>query len=199
MGPSVFQRALNFILKTFIKLKICLVYIDDIVIFSRTFKEHIGHLAEVLKCLKEAGLKVKISKCQFAQNSVKFLGHIISAEGVRPNPEKVKSIEDFPSPKNADEVKVVLGMFGYYRKYIKNYGGVAHPMVKLLKKGTEFEWKSEQEAFQTLKKRLLEPPILGYPCFTLPFIVDTDASSFGAGAVLCQKQDSNRPEHEKET
>ncbi len=88
--------------------------------------------------MKEAGLKAKISKCQFAQTSVTFLGHIISADGVKPNPEKVKSIVDFPSPKNADEIKVVLGMFGYYRKYIKNYGDVAHPMVKLLKKGVEF-------------------------------------------------------------
>ena len=124
-----------------------------------------------MKTLKEAGLKVKISKCQFAQTSVKFLGHIISADGVRPNPEKVKSIEDFPSPKNPEEVKVVLGMFGYYRKYIKNYGDVAHPMIKLLKQGVEFEWTDEQErSFQTLKRRLLEPPILGYPCFTLPFM-----------------------------
>jgi RNase H-like domain found in reverse transcriptase/Integrase zinc binding domain/Integrase core domain len=147
--------------------------------------------------LKEAGLKAKISKCQFAQTSVTFLGHIISADGVRPNPEKVKSIVDFPSPKNADEIKVVLGMFGYYRKYIKNYGDVAHPMVKLLKKGIEFKWTSEQEeSFQKLKQRLLEPPILGYPCFTLPFVVYTDASSFGAGAVLCQHQDPDRPENE---
>ena len=110
-SPSVFQRALTFILKTYIKLKICLVYIDDIVIFSRTFAEHIRHLAEVFKCLKEkAGLKVKIFVCQVAQPSVKFPGHTISADGVSLNPEKVKSIEDFPSPKNGDEVKVALGM-----------------------------------------------------------------------------------------
>ena len=88
----------------------CLIYLDDIIIYSKTLSEHLVHIEKVLKCLKAAGLKVKISKCQFAQTEVKYLGHIVSADGVRPNPEKVKSIEEFPSPKNVDELRTVVGM-----------------------------------------------------------------------------------------
>ena len=195
-SPSVFQRALNFILRKFINI-ICLIYLDDIVIFSRTIEEHIIHLSQILTCLKEAGLKVKLSKCQFAQTAVKYLGHIVSADGVRPNPGKVDSIVKFPSPKNVDELKTALGMLSYYRKYIRGYAEIAHPLTKLMKKDVAYEWTSDQEnAFQLLKAKLVEPPILGYPCFTLPFIVYTDASSWGAGAVLSQKQDPDHPERE---
>ena len=165
-SPSVFQRALNFILRKFINI-ICLIYLDDIVIFSRTIEEHIIHLSQILTCLKEAGLKVKLSKCQFAQTAVKYLGHIVSADGVRPNPGKVDSIVKFPSPKNVDELKTALGMLSYYRKYIRGYAEIAHPLTKLMKKDVAYEWTSDQEnAFQLLKAKLVEPPILGYPCFT---------------------------------
>ena len=132
-SPSVFQRALNFILRKFINI-ICLIYLDDIVIFSRTIEEHIIHLSQILTCLKIAGLKVKLSKCQFAQTAVKYLGHIVSADGVRPNPGKVDSIVKFPSPKNVDELKTALGMLSYYRKYIRGYAEIAHPLTKLMKK-----------------------------------------------------------------
>ena len=195
-SPSVFQRALNFILRMYISI-FCLIYLDDIIIYSKTLSEHLVHIEKVLKCLKAAGLKVKISKCQFAQTEVKYLGHIVSADGVRPNPEKVKSIEEFPSPKNVDELRTVVGMLSYYRKFIRNFAEIAHPMTKLQKKDIKFEWTSEQEnAFKILKDKLTEPPILGYPSFQLPFIVYTDASGWGVGAVLSQKQDMEHPDRE---
>jgi Reverse transcriptase (RNA-dependent DNA polymerase) len=143
----------------------CLIYLDDIIIYRKTLSEHLVHIEKVLKCLKAAGLKVKISKCQFAQTEVKYLGHIVSADGVRPNPF---SIEEFPSPKNVDELRVVVGMLSYYRIFIRNFAEIAHPMTKLQRKDVKFEWTSEQEnAFKTLNDSLIEPPILGYPSFQL--------------------------------
>lgn len=134
-------------------------------------------------------MKLKLSKCCFFQLSVPYLGHIISEEGSGTDPKKIEVVRNYPRPENKQQVKSLLGLFGYYRKYIGNFGMIAHPLTELTKKDTNFCWGPEQEAaFQTLKLKLTSSPILAHPDFTEEFVVQTDASGYGVGAVLGQTQ-----------
>ena len=191
-APATFQRFMNHIFRKHLNLFV-LVYLDDIIIFSRSIEDHVNHLNEVFKILKEAGLRLKLSKCHFAKNQINYLGHVISDQGVAPDPNKTSSIANFPQPRNVKELQSFLGLANYYRKYIKAFAEKAHPLTTLTRKNYQWNWGDEQaRAFNCIKDSLLTKPILGYPDFSKEFIVHTDASNFGVGAVLSQLQ---RPLH----
>jgi len=166
----------------------CLVYLDDIIIFSRTFDEHITRLDEVFRRIRQANLKLKPSKCSLCQRQVEFLGHIVSGNGISMQPEKIEAIRTWPSCRNATEVRAFLGTAGYYRRFIKDFSVIASPLYELLKKDVPYEWTDErQQAFETLKDRLMTEPILALPSDTGQYVLDTDASDRGLGAVLSER------------
>ena len=180
-----FQRTMEIVLDG---VSNCKVYVDEILIYSRTFDEHITHLVKVLQRLREANLKIKPRKCEFGKQEVRFLGFTINKDGIKPNEDKVEAIKNYPRPRNAKQVKRFLGMASYYRKFIKDYGSIAEPINRLLKKETRFNWSDEcKESFKKLIFCLTNPPVLIYPDFTKEFILETDASTIGLGAVLAQK------------
>ena len=188
-APATFQRLMNHVLRDLIGIRV-LVYLDDIIIFSNSLEEHLTHLREVLLRLRNAGLKLKSDKCDFMREKVNYLGHIISGKGIQPDPKTVEKVVNFRIPSNVDEVRSFLGLAGYYRRFVKNFGASAKPLTTLLSKGIEtFKWEqAQQEAFDTLKKALVTPPILAYPDFEQEVTLFTDASDYGIGAVLSQVQ-----------
>ncbi|CAC5361630.1 Retrovirus-related Pol polyprotein from transposon 17.6 [Mytilus coruscus] len=167
--------------------KVCLCYLDDILIASETFDQHIDDLNTVFGRLKEAGLKLGPMKCSFAQQSCVFLGHLISSKGIQPPPERLQAIKDYPSPKSVKELRRVVGLLNWFRKYIPNFSSEIEPMTKLLRKNMKFRCSAEQEnAFQKLKKLLLNSPVLAFPNYNIPFHLAVDTSSKGIGYVLYQ-------------
>ena len=185
-APATFQRLMDAILAG-LKWTCCLVYLDDIIIYSESFEDHIKHLSMVFQRLEEAGLKLKASKCHFAKNHINYLGHVVTDEGISPDPKKVEAVKDFPQPKFLKEVRSFLGLTSYYRRFIKDYAKIAFPINQLLKKDVKFEWTLKcQKAFEQLKDLLITAPILSSPDFTEVFKLQTDASDEGIGAVLAQ-------------
>lgn len=184
-APSTFQRAMDMILKD---LPFVRVYLDDIIIFSLNLRDHLRHIKIVLNRIMKYNLKLKISKCSFAQDEVDLLGHIVSAEGVRVDPKKIEKIQAIETPSSATELRSFLGLAGYYRRFIKGFADISATLHAGTSVKRKFEWSKEMEdAFQNLKKALVSPPVLAYPDFDKPFIVETDASKVGVGAVLAQK------------
>lgn len=170
----------------------CLIYIDDIIVFSASFPEHLERLTNVFLKLQDAGLKLKTEKCNFAQKAVKYLGHVVSAEGIYPDPAKTEVVVRYPVPTSAKEVKQFMGLCNYYRRFVKDHSKIAAPLFKLLSKENAkfFSWNSaSQKAFEELKSRLISPPILAYPDFKQPFLLYTDASDTAIEAVLSQVQE----------
>lgn len=190
-APATFQRAMNNILAEYIGTK-CFVYLDDIIIIGFNLKNHLENLECVLKRLTEFNLKVQLDKCEFLRRETEFLGHIISKDGVKPNPDKVEKVLKWPLPKNPKEIKQFLGLVGYYRRFIKDFSRITKPMTKFLKKDCEVDLNDKQyiSAFETLKQILTTDQILAYPQFDQPFILTTDASGYALGAVLSQIQDT---------
>ncbi|CAB3997885.1 Retrovirus-related Pol poly from transposon, partial [Paramuricea clavata] len=166
------------------------VYLDDIIIYSRSFDDHLDHLNDVFSRLRSANVKLKPSKCSFARSTVEYLGHVVSRDGIRPDPSKIAAVENFPVPRCVRDVRSFLGLANYYRRFIKNFASIASPLNKLTHKNVRFYWdESCAKAFHTLKSCLTSAPILAYPDFSLPFELNTDASSTGIGFALCQTQD----------
>ena len=187
-APSTFQRLMNRILKPVLYESV-LVYLDDIIIFSKTVDEHISHIASVFKLLAENGLKLKAKKCDFFKTKIDYLGHVVSSEGVAPDEKKVTSILNYPEPRNQKELSSFLGLAGYYRKFVRAFADIAHPLTSLTRKDAEWKWGDDQkDAFDCIKRCLTSKPILKYPDFARDFIVHTDASGYGIGAVLAQMQ-----------
>lgn len=185
-APSTFQRLMDNVLSG-LQGNELFVYMDDIVIYARSLREHEIKFERLMKRLKEANLKLQPDKCEFLRREVAYLGHIICSEGVRPDPDKIKSVTEFPNPKNPKNIKQFLGLVGYYRRFIPNFSKIAKPLTDLLKKDKAFTWLSKhQEAFNALKLSLCEEPILQYPDFNRPFILTTDASGYAIGGVLSQ-------------
>ena len=183
---SVWQRLMDNVLRG-LNYKIALVYMDDIIVYSRSFQGHMANLRQVFDCLKSANLKLKPSKCSFMKNEVKYLGHIVSKEGLKPDPDKIKVIQNYPTPHNVKSLRQALGLFGYYRRFCEGYSKVASPLYALMKKQVPFEWTEEcQQAFDALKSKLISPPILAYPDFNQKFVLYTDASAESVGMVLSQ-------------
>ena len=188
-APGTFERLMERVLQG-LRWQILLIYLDDVIIFSRTVKEHIERLDLVLRKLKGAGLKLKPKKCHLFQKQVVYLGHLVSEQGVSTDPSKIEVMEKWPTPKDVSDVRSALGLFCYYKRFIQGYSTLARPLIKLTEKNVPFVWGEEQEeAWITLKKKMLEAPILAYPDPEENFILDTDASGYGVGAVLSQIQD----------
>ena len=188
-APATFERLMERVLRQ-LQWQICLCYIDDVLVYSRTPSEHLLHLTAVFQRLKQANLKLKPSKCHFFKRRVVFLGHIVTADGVSTDPEKVKKVQDWPPPQDIHEVRCALGLFSYYRRFIPNFSTVAKPLVVLTEKNQPFKWgATQQAAFDRLKELFGEAPILAHPRSDGDFILDTDASNEGIGAVLSQIQD----------
>ncbi len=185
-APATFQRAMQFVL-TGLQGKSCLVYIDDILIYSPSFEQHCKDLTEVFECLKTHNLKLKPKKCFFGRKELAYLGHIISKNGVKPDPAKVEAVENLSTPTSLKELQSFLGLVSYYRKFIMDFATVAEPLYQLHRKGTHYYWSEEtEEAFQHLKSLLVEAPVLVFPDFSKSFIITSDASGVGLGAVLSQ-------------
>lgn len=187
-APSTFQRLMNSVLREYVN-KICIVYLDDILIFSTSLDEHLDNLKKIFKRLREAELKIQIDKCSFLQNQTEFLGHVLTPKGVKPNPRKVEIIQNLKLPNTQKKIKSFLGMTGFYRKFIKDYAKIAYPMTKYLKKNSNVNPNDPNfiTAFEQLKDVLVSPPILRYPNFNKKFKLITDASNFALGAVLTQE------------
>lgn len=164
------------------------VYLDDIIIATDTFDDHVKIIREVAKRLRNAGLTVSSEKSRFVMKKLKYLGYIIGGDGIEPDPEKIKAIVDYPIPKNVKDIRRLLGMAGWYRRFLRDFATVTTPISDMLKKSkTKFTWSREaDEALQSLKKSLTSTPILANPDYSKPFIIQTDASNFGIGAVLVQ-------------
>ena len=153
-------------------------------VYSRTFEEHLQHLRLVFDRFREAGLKLKQKKCSFGQKNVKFLDHVISPEGVQPDSTKIEAIKEYPVPRKVKDVRAFLGLANYYRKFVKDFAKIAGPLHELTKKGLKFQWTNEyQAAFDLLKTALTQAPILAYPDFTLPFDLYDDALGMVLGQI----------------
>ena len=187
-APATFERLMEMVLKG-LNFERCLCYLDDVIIFGKTFESALENLKMVLDRFRTANLKLKPSKCALFQTKCSFLGHVVQKEGISCDPSKVETVVNWPKPTNVSEVRSILGLAGYYRKFIKNFSTIAYPLVNLTKKDAKFVWTDEcQIAFETLKSMLVSSPILAYPMENEQFILDTDASLCGIGAVLSQIQ-----------
>ena len=186
-APATFQRLMEMVLRG-LPWKTCLVYLDDVLIFSRTFDEHLKHLEEVFTRFQGSGLKLNPAKCSLARDHVRFLGHVVSKHGIQPDPKNVESVRDWPTPHTPTEVRAFLGLCSYYRKFIRDFAHHAAPLHALTEKNAPFQWTSQcQDAFNFLQHALSNPPVVSFPDFALPFYLHTDASCSAIGAVLAQK------------
>ena len=168
----------------------CLFYLDDIIVFSSTWEEHLARLREVFERLRHAKLKLGAPKCTFAAKEVSYLGHRVTEEGLLPDPSLLAAIRDIPPPKTATEVRSFLGLAGYYRRYVKGFAAIAAPLHALTRKDALFHWSEDcQAAFDQLKNRLTTSPITAFPDFSQAFRLYTDASTAGLGAILAQVRD----------
>ncbi|GJW60411.1 putative reverse transcriptase domain-containing protein [Tanacetum coccineum] len=187
-APAVFMDLMNRVCKPYLD-KFVIVFIDDILIYSKSKQEHEEHLKIILELLKKEELYAKFSKCEFWIPKVQFLGHVIDSEGIHVDPAKIESIKDWTSPKSPTEIRQFLGLAGYYRRFIEGFSKIAKPMTKLTQKKVKFEWGDKQEAaFQLLKQKLCSAPILALPEGSEDFIAYCDASKKGLGAVLMQRE-----------
>ena len=165
-----------------------MVYLDDIIVCGKTFEDMVKNLDEVLDRLQEAGLKLKARKCQLFAKRVDFLGHVISEDGISTDPKKTECVQNWPVPTIVKEVRSFLGFCSYYRRFIFRFSEIAKPLHKLTQKGVRFKWTKEcQNAFQTLKTKLVNAPVLAHPDFNYGFILDVDACDQSIGAVISQK------------
>ena len=188
-APATFQRLMNRVLCD-VNWVECLVYIDDTVVIGRTFEQHLSNLGTVLSRLRQAGLKLQPAKCKLCQKEVRFLGHVISENGIATDPEKTAVIATWPVPESKKNIQQFLGLANYYRRFIKDFGTTAKPLQRLLEKNIAFEWTQQcQGAFDHLRKCLMTTPILAFPDHSRHFMLDTDASDTGIGAILSQVQD----------
>ena len=178
---------------TGLQWKECLVYLDDVIVLGRSFQEHLCNLRSVFQRLREAGLRLKPSKCSFLQSQVQYLGHVISRSGIATDPKKTEKVASWPTSTSKSEVQKFLGFTGYYRRFVKDFASVARPLHRLTERNTSFLWTDDcQRAFDELRQRLCSAPVLAFPDFTRQFILDTDASDVGIGAVLSQKDEEGR-------
>ena len=164
-----------------------MVFIDDILVYSKDAQEHEQHLKTVLQTLMEKKLYAKLSKCDFWLKEVSFLSYIVSAEGIRVDPTKIEVVMNWKPPRNVIEVKSFLGLAGYYRRFVRGFSVIASPLTKLLRKGIKFEWTDKcQNRFEQLKGMLVETPILTQPTSRKEYTLYSDASGIGLGCVLMQ-------------
>ena len=198
-SPATYQRLMEQCLGD-LNTQICYIYLDDVIIFSRTFEEHVERLERVLDKILHAGFKLSPKKCHFFKRRVRYVGHIVSEKGIEPDPDKIVKVSNWETPTTPEAVRKFLGFVGYYRRFIPDFSKIARPLSDLMPtphkskskskvKQKPWEWGPAQEhAFAELKRHLTSPPILGYPDFDYPFELHIDASLQGLGAVLYQQQ-----------
>lgn len=196
-APATFQRLMERAMGD-LNLRDCLIYLDDIIIFSDSFDTHLERLDAVFQRLHTYNLKLKASKCEFFKREVTYLGHVVSEEGIKTDPEKIRALKDWPVPKSVKDVRKFLGFTGYYRRFIQGFSAIVRPLNDLLvgnstkkpsRKRTPFKWETrQQQAFETIIQKLSNPPVLAYADYKKPFKLHTDASTSGLGAVLYQHQ-----------
>ena len=188
-APATFSRLMDRVLAG-LHWETCLFYLDDIIVFSSTWEEHLARLREVFERLRHAKLKLGAAKCTFAAKEVSYLGHRVTEEGLLPDPSLLAAIRDIPPPTTATEVRSFLGLAGYYRRYVKGFAAIAAPLHALTRKDAVFHWSEDcQAAFDQLKTRLTTSPITAFPDFSQAFRLYTDASTAGLGAILAQVRD----------
>ncbi|XP_028796985.1 uncharacterized protein LOC114752106 [Neltuma alba] len=186
-APMIFIDYMNRIFQPYLD-QFVVVFIDDILAYSKSPAKHEQYLWIVLSILKEKRLYAKLSKCEFWSNEVKFLGDVITQDGVAVDPSKVEAVLNWEQPKTVTEIQSFLGLAGYYRRFIKDFSRIAQPLTKLTRKNQQFMWYDKCEAsFQELKRRLTSTPVLIIPDPTLSYVVYTDASKQGLGCVLIQQ------------
>ena len=200
-APASFQRMMDKCLAG-LAWQSCMVYLDDIVVFSQDWDTHLRHVAEVLQRLRDVGVTCNLRKCQFARQELKYLGHVISGDTVRPNPEKVEAVKEFPVPTTVAQLRTFLGMTSYFREFIRDYAKMAAPLTGLLKEGTgrrrdvtnlEGRWgPGEQDAFVGLRDALASDGVLAQPDLSKPFVVVCDASAYAVGAMLAQVDEEGK-------
>jgi len=173
-APSTFQRLMNQVFLGLIGTR-CFVYLDDLIVFGETLQEHHERLREIFERLRQVNLKIEPDKCEFLKTELSYLGHVVTSEGVKPDPQKVKAIKDFPTPRNTTDLKSFLGLAGYYRKFIPQFSKIAKPLNDLLKKNQIWRWEQEQiDSFHLLQTALTQEPVLQYPDFTKTFVLTAD-------------------------
>jgi len=186
---ATFQRLLDKIIGPTLEPK-AFAYLDDLILISQSFSDHLALLKEVFDRLKRAGLQVNREKCQFCKTELKYLGHVVNERGIQTDPDKVAAILEFPRPTNVRTLRGFLGLASWYRRFVNNFARMSAPLTKLLRKNTRWHWGDDQEAaFNQLKQKLTSSPILACPDFSSLFTVQTDASGVGLGASLTQIQD----------
>ena len=185
-APATSQRLMDAVFAG-LKWRNLLVYLDDIIIFSNSFDQHIQDLSETFSRLKESKLKLKASKCHLFKKELTYLGHLVTQDGIKPDPDKVKALKEMPAPKNKTDVRSFLGICNYYRKFIPDLAKKSYSLNILTRDSTHFKWTEDhQKIFKDLINILSSEPILVHPNFENPFKVQTDASDYGLGAVLSQ-------------
>ena len=188
-APASFQRLMEIALAS-LQWQICLIYLDDVIVFSATFDEQVERLRAVWQRIREAGLKLKPKKTHLMKTSVTFLGHVLSEKGALPAPENVEKLARWPTPVRTRDVRALLGLGNYYRKFVRGYADMVKPLTNLTRKYEPFVWSSDcQKAFETLKDALLGPEVMAYPRSGCKYILDCDASNYCLGGVLSQIQD----------
>jgi hypothetical protein len=185
-APTTFQSLMNDLFSNHLR-KFIFVLFDDILVYSQTMEEHLQHLHIALSLLRQNQLAAKMSKCVFGVSHVEYLGHVILAEGVSTDPEKISAIADWETPHVVTQLRSFLGLAGYYRHFIKHFGIICHPLHDLLKKGN-FHWtKIHDTASKNLQQSLITALVLALPNFKKPFILETNASRSGIGAIIMQQ------------
>ena len=185
-APAAFMDLMNWVFRPYVD-QFVMVFIDDILVYSKDAQEHEQHLRIVLETLREKKLYAKLSKCDFWLKEVSFLGHIVSAEGIRVDPAKIEAVVNWKSPQNVIEVRSFLGLAGYYRIFVRGFSVIASPLTKLLRKGIKFDWTNKcQNSFEQLKGMLVEAPVLTQPTPGKEYTLYSDASCIGLGCVLMQ-------------
>lgn len=210
-APATFMYLMNDLFKPYLDVFV-IVYLDDILIFSKTLNEHKEHVKKVLEILRKNELYAKKEKCEMFRTEVSFLGHRVSGNGIGMEQEKINAVLKWPEPKNVNEIQQFLGLAGYYRRYIKNFSGIVSPISELLSNKITFKWtERQQHAFEQLKQAMVSAPVLALPDPSLPYTVKCDASGYAIGAELSQNgkpiaylshkltpAEKNYPTHEKE-
>jgi hypothetical protein len=191
-APAVFQHMANDIFRDFLDI-FTIVYLDDILIYSKTQEEHDVHVCQVLQRLREYGLYAKLEKCKFDENQVEFLGYVVSHEGISMDPFKIQTVLDWQTPCSLRDVQCFLGFANFYRKFIKNYSKIVMPLTELTQKNKPFTWNANAtKAFDALKQAFTSAPILMHADLSKPFIIEADASDFALGSILSQTADDGK-------
>ncbi|BFF96473.1 uncharacterized protein DMAD_05111 [Drosophila madeirensis] len=186
-ASATFQRALDQVIGPEM-MPHAFAYQDDIIVIGKTKEEHQRNLEEVFRRLKRANLRLNIEKCQFFQQELRYLGHLVTGEGICTDPEKVAAIAELQPPANVKELRQYLGVASWYRRFVPEFATLVQPLSALLKKKAKWEWSEEQqEAFEAVKSRLVADPVLACPDFARKFVLQTDASDYGLGAILTQE------------